>query len=984
MSLELFEHNQIAYEKVVTMMNKTNKAAIVHPTGTGKSFIAFKLCDENRDKIMCWVSPSSYIFKTQMENVKHVYKGFSSENIVFFTYSKLSLMSDDEIKRINPSYIILDEFHRAGAAEWGKGVLRLLSIYANVPLLGLSATNIRYLDEQRDMADELFEGNVASQMTLGEAIVRGILNLPKYVISMYAYEEELRKYERRLKSIKYKSNRVSSQKIIDDIRRSMEMADGLPDMFERHIKEKNGKYIVFCSDYKHLKEMVSVAKDWFAKVDEALHIYVAYSNNAETSRAFAKFKSDNSEHLKLLYCIDMLNEGVHVADVSGVILLRPTISPIVYKQQIGRALSANGKKDTIIFDIVNNFENLSSINAIEEEMTSVMSHFRYIGDEKRIVNDRFDIIDEVRDCRELFDELERSFILSWDDMYTLAERYFKEHGNLNVTRRYRTKEGYSLGNWIATQRAVYSGRTYGALDDEKIKKLNLIGMRWKNKFDLSWENFYEECKGYSEKQGNLDVDIEYMTDSGYALGKKIYQLRSYRKNGIQSVYLLNERIKQLDALGMIWDIDDYVWDKNFSAAEKYFEQYGHLEVPYEYVSDDGIRLCFWIDKIRRTRRKTPETEILNSEKIDKLSKIGMRWDTKYEVAWLKGYAQAKIVYEKYGQLNVNSEFVTETGFELGSWILRQNQKFDSLDIQKQELLKSIGITGKKRHSWDEKFQLAKAYYEEHLSLEISHDYIVDGVWLGKWLNEQKQIYLGKRNGKSLTEIQIKNLDSIKIRWNSDKEELWEACFELVAENKVGIDDILPDGKRVSKWIDTQKRQYKNGKLSEDKVKRLINANIITATNDRWEDGYGYALSYYKSNGNLRVSSMHITQEGFKLGSWISNQRTAYKKGDLSPERKQLLEKIGMVWDIREEFWEETYDALKDYYQKNGHSNIPKKYISSSGTDLYEWLRTQYKKYKSGNLPVDKIDRLKKLGVKWLNSDIKRTTTKKMKDKLKGA
>lgn len=966
-SIELFEHNQIAYEKVVTMMNKTNKAAIVHPTGTGKSFIAFKLCEDNRDKIVCWISPSSYIFKTQIENVKQIYKDFSSENISFFTYSKLSLMSDDEIKKINPSYIILDEFHRAGATEWGRGVLRLLSLYKNVPLLGMSATNIRYLDEQRDMADELFEGNVASQMTLGEAIVRGILNPPKYVISMYAYEEELRKYERRLRSSKYNFTRVRAQKIIDDIRRSMDMADGMPEVFGRHIKEKDGKYIVFCSDYKHLKEMVSVSEKWFANVDENPHIYVAYSNNAETSRAFAKFKNDNSEHLKLLYCIDMLNEGIHVDDVSGVILLRPTISPIIYKQQIGRALSASGKKDTIIFDIVNNFENLSSINAIEEEMTSVMSHFRYIGDEKHIVNDRFDIIDEIRDCRELFEELERSFTLSWDDMYVLAERYFKEHGNLNVTRRYRTKEGYSLGNWIATQRAVYSGRTYGALDYEKIRRLNLIGMRWENKFDASWENFYEECKQYSEKHGNLNMNIEYMTDSGYALGKRIYQLRSYRKNGIQSVYLLKERIKQLDELGMIWDIDDYVWDKNFSAAERYFRQYGHLEVPYEYVSSDGIRLGFWIDKIRRMRRKTPETEMLNSERIDKLSKIGMRWDTKYEVAWLNGYTEARNVYEKYGHLNVNSEFVTETGYELGSWISRQKRKFSSLDIKKQELLNSMGITGKKAYSWDEKFQLAKAYYEEYLSLDIPHDYVTDGVWLGKWLTEQKQIYLGKRKGKSLTEIQIEKLNSIKISWNSKKEEIWEICFELVAEKKADKDHILPDGKRVSQWIDTQKRLYKSGKLSEYKAKRLINANIITATNDRWEDGYGYALSYYKSFGNLRVSSMYTTEEGFRLGSWISNQRTAYKKGDLSSERKQLLEKIGMVWDIREEFWEETYDALRDYYQKNGHTNIPKKHITSFGTDLYEWLRTQYKKYKNGHLPVDKIERLKKLGVKWLGN-----------------
>lgn len=49
-------------------------------------------------------------------------------------------------------------------------------------MLGLSATHIRYLDNQRDMADELFDGCIASKMTLGEAIGRGILPTPKHVV----------------------------------------------------------------------------------------------------------------------------------------------------------------------------------------------------------------------------------------------------------------------------------------------------------------------------------------------------------------------------------------------------------------------------------------------------------------------------------------------------------------------------------------------------------------------------------------------------------------------------------------------------------------------------------------------------------------------------------------------------------------------------------------------------------------------------------
>ena len=72
-------------------------------------------------------------------------------------------------------YIIMDEFHRAGAEHWGERVQKLLVLCPDAKLLGLTATNIRYLDNNRDMAEELFDGRIASEMTLSEAIVRGVL-----------------------------------------------------------------------------------------------------------------------------------------------------------------------------------------------------------------------------------------------------------------------------------------------------------------------------------------------------------------------------------------------------------------------------------------------------------------------------------------------------------------------------------------------------------------------------------------------------------------------------------------------------------------------------------------------------------------------------------------------------------------------------------------------------------------------------------------
>ena len=85
MSIQLFKHNQIAYEAAVYMLSKTGKAAVIHPTGTGKSFIGFKLCEDHPDRTVCWLSPSSYIFQTQLENLGKSADGYQPDNILFFT-----------------------------------------------------------------------------------------------------------------------------------------------------------------------------------------------------------------------------------------------------------------------------------------------------------------------------------------------------------------------------------------------------------------------------------------------------------------------------------------------------------------------------------------------------------------------------------------------------------------------------------------------------------------------------------------------------------------------------------------------------------------------------------------------------------------------------------------------------------------------------------------------------------------------------------
>ena len=300
-ALCLFEHNEKAYHAAVRMMEQYGKAAIVHPTGTGKSYIAFKLIEDNPEKVVIWLSPSEYIFKTQLESLKKNDPGFPLSNVHFYTYAKLMCCTQAQLEKIaaqKPAYIILDEFHRAGAECWGESTVALLKLCPDAKLLGLTATNIRYLDNNRDMAEELFDSRVASNMTLGEAVVRGILPAPKYVTTVYQYQKTLAKYQARVDNLRAPGIQDVNQKYLDALRRALEQADGLDKVFAHHITNKSGKYIVFCANKEHMDEMVSHVPEWFAGVNPDV-VYEAYSNDPNTDKAFADFKTDTSDRLKL-------------------------------------------------------------------------------------------------------------------------------------------------------------------------------------------------------------------------------------------------------------------------------------------------------------------------------------------------------------------------------------------------------------------------------------------------------------------------------------------------------------------------------------------------------------------------------------------------------------------------------------------------------------------------------------------------------------
>lgn len=689
--LELYQHNRIAYEAVLAQLERTGKAAVIHPTGTGKSFIAFHLAERFPKMRVLWLAPSEHIFSTQMENAKRA--GFQSDNVSFMTYTKLMMLGADELDGLRPDCVVLDEFHRCGAERWGDSVEGLLEAYPNAWLLGLSATNVRYLDNQRDMAQEMFAGSVASEMTLGEAIVRGILPAPKYVTTVYRYQKDFERYQKRVNAARGRGIQDKNQAVLDQLRRRLEEAEGLDEVFARYIERRDGKYIVFCANIEHMREMRSHVKEWFGRIDREPTCYEVYSDHAGNRETFAAFRADGSEHLKLLFCIDMLNEGVHVEGISGVILFRPTTSPIIYKQQIGRALTAGSAAVPLVLDVVNNVENLFSISAVQSEMEGAVRFLRASGREDEIVTQRFEVYGEARDCRELFEQLESGLRSTWEQYFEAAGEYARTHGDLDVPCRYVTESGLGLGNWLAVQKKVRSGKETGILTDEQIARLDGIGMIWGNRFELAWERGFEHAKAYSEAYGNLLVPAKYVCDDGYRLGTWIMNMRQRRVNDRLQLGLTEDRVRRLDEIGMKWDVLSLQWEENFLEAARYYREHGDLLVSSRYRTKSGFALGAWIHDLRTARSSGSRNRRLTQEQVDRLNAIGMQWGTVEENQWERAYEAAQRYYQKNGHLRVPDKYRSPEGILLGKWIRRQRDKRSRGELSAERIrrLEEIGM-----------------------------------------------------------------------------------------------------------------------------------------------------------------------------------------------------------------------------------------------------------------------------------------------------
>ena len=355
--VKLYEHNQKTYENICRMYNEgIQRVAVVQPTGSGKSLIITKLIEDNPNSRFFVLSTSHKIndqFRSKLDEE-------SLKRINFNIYCNMPNMNEETMKALQLDYILLDEMHRALAKEWSKGIMRLLEMYPNAKVLGLSATPIRYLDRCRNVVEELFNGNMACDMNLSQAILDGILPMARYVCGVYSYEKDTESLNKKIeKSCNSDDEKKELLEQVKVLKQNLDKANGVSDIFRKYIVSGSEKFVVFLKDITHLRVMKSVIEKWFLDAGFTVRLYEVHCKNTDKDKEFLAFREDTEDGIvKVCLSVAMLTEGIH-GDIDGVIMLRETISPNYYFQMIGRAFSCGKKTIPLIFDLVANSQFIS-------------------------------------------------------------------------------------------------------------------------------------------------------------------------------------------------------------------------------------------------------------------------------------------------------------------------------------------------------------------------------------------------------------------------------------------------------------------------------------------------------------------------------------------------------------------------------------------------------------------------------------------------
>lgn len=912
MSMTLNPVNEAAFQKAVQSLETLNRAAVFHPTGTGKSCIAWKVVEAHPQTTFFWLVAGAQRLALRQAELTRYNGGTLPGNVRFCDCEKLAAATPEQWVRLGeqkPGCMVLDCYHELSAVCWAQSVQKLLRMCPQAKVLGLGVPNGAPVCAA---AQELFADCIVSHMTVAEAMAAGTMPVPSaYAALLWPQEEELATLRARIKNLCMPKGDTSLRVQYEELSWSLRQVENLTVLLPRLLSDTSGHYLVLFESAAYQEKLGVELEQLLRTVDPAVRFYAADHACFADSAAVETFLSDTFPGPKVLLCVNAPGVQQPLEGLAGVILVRQSSLMSTFKQMLCRALVAAGSRSVPVFDLVAQFEGLGNGRTLQRDCTEAMTR---VGSK----TPGFRQERPMQQTYRLYGKLRREMEARWEVLCQAAADAAAKEGTLELPRSYTIHSGVPVGKWLELQRQVQAGQRPGRLTAEQAAKLEKLGIRWNHRLEAAWEKGFASAQKYRTEHGDLLVPVRYRDKNDFALGEWIVYNRQRYLGG----NLTQNRIERLEAIGMVWSTSNDLWEQNYAAATQYYLEHGDLEVPIKYETPSGFGLGVWLGA-QRAAHKAGE---LPQEQVERLDALGMDWTNRNDRKWMSLYDVAAAYYHEHGNLNVPSEYVTPDGVLLGKWVARQRYAYLNPDRssarvtpERKALLDKLGMVWEKYDPWQERYDLALAYKTEHGDLEIPSVYkTADGVWLGSWVNRQRQALNSGSSALSSERRKLLRTLFKGERRPSDpaadhgtvREANWERNFRSAARYARKYKHLLvpasyvdSDGVRLGVWISNLRAARKNRpdsyQVTPSHIKKLNSIGMVWDARDaKWGTAYQQAKAYYKAHGNLHAAANYKSDEtGFCLGDWLRRMREWDTTHDpkLTPERRAMLDKIGMEW-----------------------------------------------------------------------------------------
>lgn len=912
MSMTLNPVNEAAFQKAVQSLETLNRAAVFHPTGTGKSCIAWKVVEAHPQTTFFWLVAGAQRLALRRAELTRYNGGTLPGNVRFCDCEKLAAATPEQWVRLGeqkPGCIVLDCYHELSAVCWAQSVQKLLRMCPQAKVLGLGVPNGAPVCAA---AQELFADCIVSHMTVAEAMAAGTMPVPSaYAALLWPQEEELATLRARIKNLCMPKGDTSLRVQYEELSWSLRQVENLTVLLPRLLSDTSGHYLVLFESAAYQEKLGTELEQLLRTVDPAVRFYAADHACFADSAAVETFLSDTAPGPKVLLCVNAPGVQQPLEGLAGVILVRQSSLMSTFKQMLCRALVAAGSRSVPVFDLVAQFEGLGNGRTLQRDCTEAMT--RAGSKTPGFRQER-----PMQQTYRLYGKLRREMEARWEVLCQAAADASAKEGTLELPRSYTIHSGVPVGKWLELQRQVQAGQRPGRLTAEQAAKLEKLGIRWNHRLEAAWEKGFASAQKYRTEHGDLLVPVRYRDKNDFSLGEWIVYNRQRYLGG----NLTQNRIERLEAIGMVWSTSNDLWEQNYAAATQYYLEHGDLEVPIKYETPSGFGLGVWLGA-QRAAHKAGE---LPQEQVERLDALGMDWTNRNDRKWMSLYDVAAAYYHEHGNLNVPSEYVTPDGVLLGKWVARQRYAYLNPDRssarvtpERKALLDKLGMVWEKYDPWQERYDLALAYKTEHGDLEIPSVYkTADGVWLGSWVNRQRQALNSGSSALSSERRKLLRTLFKGERRPSDptadhgtvREANWERNFRSAARYARKYKHLLvpasyvdSDGVRLGVWVSNLRAARKNRpdsyQVTPAHIKKLNSIGMVWDARDaKWGTAYQQAKAYYKAHGNLHAAANYKSDEtGFCLGDWLRRMREwdATHDPKLTPERRAMLDKIGMEW-----------------------------------------------------------------------------------------